>query len=305
MHVRVRSAVWFIALTFLLSWGLAGLAFLFLGDRVSLVTMLPVAVAYMFMPLVATVIVRKVILKQPLKPVLGLSFKINRWFFVAWLLPAILAGLALGVGWLWPGVEWSWEMEGLVQRFGSQFTPEQIAAMREQTAAWPVHPLWLGLIQGLLAGLTLNAVAGFGEEAGWRGLLQHDLKFLGFWRSSLFIGLVWGIWHAPLILLGHNYPLHPREGAFFMVYFTILYAPLFAYIRAKAKSIVAAAIMHGSLNGTVGVSFMVLKGGSDLTVGMTGAAGLIVLVIANIGLWVYDGFLTKEPLISGYKTSTF
>lgn len=300
MSARIRSAVWFIALTFLMSWGLAGLALVLLGDRVSTVTMLPVMVAYMFMPLLATVIVRKVILKQPLKPVLGLSFKINRWFFVAWLLPAALALLALGVGWLWPGVEWSWEMDGMVERFGQQLTPEQIATMREQAAALPVHPLWLGLAQGLLAGLTVNALAGFGEEAGWRGLLQDNLKFLGFWRSSFFIGLIWGIWHVPLILNGHNYPLHPREGAFFMVYFTLLFAPLFAYVRAKAKSVVAAAIMHGSLNGTAGISFMVLKGGSDLTVGLTGAAGLIVLALANVGLWGYDKYLSPHPLIPGF-----
>jgi hypothetical protein len=46
---------------------------------------------------------------------------------------------------------------------------------------------WLALGQGLIAGATINAVAGFGEELGWRGFLYRELSFLGFWKSSLWL----------------------------------------------------------------------------------------------------------------------
>ena len=83
------------------------------------------------------------------------------------------------------------------------------------------------------------------EEIGWRGLLQRELGFMEFWKSSLTIGVIWGIWHAPIILQGHNYPEHPVIGVFMMTIWCILLAPIFSYIRLKSKSVIAAAIMHG------------------------------------------------------------
>ena len=73
-----------------------------------------------------------------------------------------------------------------------------------------------------------------------------------------------------------------------MTIFTLLLAPIFSYVRLKAKSVIAAAIIHGSLNGTFGLAIMVVKGGNDLTVGVTGLAGFIVLAVANVGIFVYD-----------------
>jgi uncharacterized membrane protein YjjP (DUF1212 family) len=40
--------------------------------------------------------------------------------------------------------------------------------------------------------------------------------------------------------------------------------------------------------GTAGLAVMLLRGGSDLTVGMTGLAGFVVLALANAALFVYD-----------------
>jgi len=169
--------------------------------------------------------------------------------------------------------------------------------MKSQAAAFPVHPIWIGLIQGLFAGITINAVAGFGEELGWRGFLQRELGYIGFWRSSAIIGVIWGVWHAPLIIQGHNYPQHPHYGAFMMIVFCFLYSPIFSYVRIKAKSVIAAAIMHGSLNATAGLAIMVIKGGNDLTTGVTGLAGFIILLILNLGLFAYNRFWDKNPIM--------
>jgi hypothetical protein len=62
-------------------------------------------------------------------------------------------------------------------------------------------------------------------------------------------------------------------------------APLLAHLREKAGSVLAAALAHGSLNGTVGLAILLLDGGNDLQVGVTGLAGLVVLAAANAVLW--------------------
>ena len=136
-------------------------------------------------------------------------------------------------------------------------------------------------------GITINAVAAFGEELGWRGLLQREFGFMGFWKSSAIIGLVWGIWHGPIILQGHNYPEHPHAGVLMMILFCLLLSPLFSYVRLKAQSVIAAAVIHGSLNATVGLAIIVVKGGNDLTVGVTGLAGFIVLTLVNLGIFIF------------------
>ena len=50
--------------------------------------------------------------------------------------------------------------------------------------------------------------------------LQRELAELGLWKSSWVIGVIWGFWHAPLILQGHNYPQHPWAGVFMMTVMT-------------------------------------------------------------------------------------
>ncbi|MFW6136657.1 MAG: CPBP family intramembrane glutamic endopeptidase, partial [Candidatus Aminicenantaceae bacterium] len=81
------------------------------------------------------------------------------------------------------------------------------------------------LLQGLAAGVTANAVAAFGEELGWRGFLQKEFSGFGFRKASFLIGVIWGIWHASLILLGHNYPHTPIAGVFMMVVWCVLFGP--------------------------------------------------------------------------------
>ena len=248
----------------------------------------------MFIPMIVAIVVQKLIYKEPVKGPLGISFKLNRWFIIAWLLPPIVAFATMGISLLFPGVQYSPEMAGMMELFKDTLTPEQLQQMESETAALSVHPIWIGLLQGLIAGVTVNAVAGFGEELGWRGFLQKELGFLGFWKSSALIGLVWGVWHAPIILQGHNYPQHPVAGVFMMIVFTLLISPIFSYIRLRAKSVIAAAIAHGTLNGTAGLAIMVLKGGNDLTVGVTGLAGFIVLFLVNIGIFMHNRYVAHS-----------
>jgi membrane protease YdiL (CAAX protease family) len=295
MEKNIKKSILFIGLTFSLSW-LIAILFFILGGKWNTPISMVVGVVYMFVPMTIAIIVQKFIYREPLKEPLGISFKLNRWFLVAWLLPPIVAFATLGVSLLFPGIEYSSEMAGMFERFRQLLTPEQFKKMEEQAATLPIHPFWIVLLQGLVAGITINAVVSFGEELGWRGLLQKELGFLGFWKSSVVIGVIWGVWHAPIILQGHNYPQHPIAGVFMMMVFCVLLAPIFSYVRLKAKSVIAAAVIHGSLNGTIGLAIIVVKGGNDLIIGGTGLAGFIVLAVVNLGIFVYNKFLAKDTI---------
>lgn len=287
MKINLKKIGCFIGLTFGFNWLLALLFFTLVGNQYPTATLV-MAITYMFVPMIMAIIVQKFVYKEAVKAPLGISFRFNRWFGAAWLLPPLLAFATFGVSLLLPGVAYSPDMAGMFERFGGTLTPEQMAQMKDQMAALPIHPIWLGLLQGLIAGVTVNAVAGFGEELGWRGFLQRELAALGFWPSAGLIGLIWGVWHAPLIWQGHNYPQHPVAGVGMMTLWCMLLAPVISYIRLRAKSVIAAAIFHGTLNGTAGLAIMLVQGGSDLTIGLTGVTGFVVLIIANLGLWVYQ-----------------
>jgi membrane protease YdiL (CAAX protease family) len=281
MNFDFKKVGLFIGLTYFFSWIIV-IFFLALGGSWNSPYTLFILIAFMFVPSIIAIILQKIVCKGPLKEPLGISFKANRYFLMAWLLPPAIMFATLGISLLFPGIQYSPGMEGMIERFRTTMTTAQIDELRNQIAESPIHPFWIALIQGLIAGPTINAVAGFGEELGWRGFLQKELVKMDFWKSSMFVGIVWGIWHAPIILQGHNYPEHPSVGVIMMIVFTVLLSPIFSYVRIKAKSVIAAAIMHGSLNATVGLAIIPLQGGNDLTVGVTGLSGFVVLTIINL-----------------------
>jgi membrane protease YdiL (CAAX protease family) len=295
LRERYRKAALFVGLTYLVSY-LVVFLYSALVKSWTMPNALVLGVVYMFVPTMVVLIVQKGIFKEPLKEPLRITLRPNRWFLAAWLLPPLIAFASLGVALLLPGVRFSPEMEGMVERFGKLLTPEQIEQMRNQSRALPIHPFWISLGLGLIAGVTVNAVAALGEELGWRGLLLSELEPLGFWRCSALIGLIWGFWHAPLILHGHNYPEHPWAGVLLMTAMTVLLSPLMGYLTIRANSVLAPAVFHGTFNATAGLAIMVIRGGDDLTTGVTGLAGLTVLAVMNIGLFAFDRWVECEPI---------
>ena len=97
--------------------------------------------------------------------------------------------------------------------------------------------------------VTLPSV--LGEELGWRGLLVPELsKFMSFTGVALVSGLVWSVWHWPLIfmgLFGNNVtPLYYQ-----LLIFTLLMlssSVIMAYLRLKTDSLWTAVIYHASWN---------------------------------------------------------
>lgn len=290
-----KGIMWFLIIVLSISWSLAGAYYLLFPekDQISYTIM---AVLYMFMPLLAAFIVDKLILKRKNLRSWALNFKPNWWYLAAWPAMLVLAFAALGINLLWPDISFSADMSGFFERMADQLTPEQIELQKSKMEAMPIPIILVMILQGLLAGITINAVAAFGEEAGWRGFMVREYRHLKFWDAALRIGIIWGIWHAPLILMGHNYPDHNQLGVGMMTIFCILFSPLILYVRLKTHSTIAAAIMHGTLNGTAGISLIYLAGGSDLTLGLTGFSGFITLLLAIFIMTLYDLKFSKNAI---------
>ena len=87
-----------------------------------------------------------------------------------------------------------------------------------------------------------------GEEYGWRGYLQQELIKMGRVKGVLLVGIIWGVWHAPVIAMGHNYPGHPVLGPILMVAYAVFLAYVLGYAVLKSGSIWLAAYLHALNN---------------------------------------------------------
>ena len=273
MIMEKKKILIFLAFCFGISWLSAGIFHWCGGDYKSVWGFL-LGIVYMLFPLIS-VLLTQLVTGEKLFSGIGLSFKLNRWWWLGWLviIPLIVL-LSLPVSALFTGMSISGDTEMVRQTMGSL-----------EAQGLPLGPggvLVITLLSGLVAGMTVNALFAFGEESAWRGFLHRCLEGTGFWKECLFIGFVWGLWHAPIILMGHNYPEHPVAGVFMMIAFCMLFTPVMVFIREKSGSVIMAAVAHGTLNALAGISIMYLAGYKELVGSITGIAGFIVLAIADL-----------------------
>jgi membrane protease YdiL (CAAX protease family) len=169
-----------------------------------------------------------------------------------------------------------------------RFKELAVASGKTSVPPIPFSPLMLliiSIVSSVFLGGVVNVVFTLGEELGWRGFLYREMRSLGFWKANLLIGTIWGLWHAPIILQGHNYPDHPVAGVFMMVPFCISLGIIMSWIRLKTNSVLAPALLHGMLNAVGGGILLFCYDYVDLlgsVAGLTGifACFLMVIIIA-------------------------
>ena len=110
--------------------------------------------------------------------------------------------------------------------------------------------------------------------------------------TLLVTGVIWGLWHAPLTIIGHNYgvgyPGWPFAGIAAMCVFCTALGIFLTYVTVRTGSCLAAAVGHGANNACVSAGIMFsLTGGNPfvgpLCTGIVG--GLPLLAVAAIMLW--------------------
>jgi len=90
-----------------------------------------------------------------------------------------------------------------------------------------------------------------GEEMGWRGFLVPELaRFMSFTKVALTSGLIWAVWHWPMMLKGFYgndvTPLYYQ--LFFFTLLIVSYSVIMTYLRFKTDSLWTAVIFHMSAN---------------------------------------------------------
>ena len=145
-----------------------------------------------------------------------------------------------------------------------------------------IYPLALVVAFGLaVTGVPLSGLAiVFGEEYGWRSFLQDELGRVGLRRGTLVVGLVWGIWHIPVILSGiHTYPPTMLGVGLGLVFF-VLWGFVQSYAVVKARSIWVAAFLHGLVNSVYAfmLEYVVRPEDKVLSFGL-GVYGLVCLAV--------------------------
>lgn len=156
----------------------------------------------------------------------GMGWKLGRFIYypLALLLPIVYAGLTYGVIWL----------------TGAGTLDIDALGPKPMTS----------FLFSMSFGLLTSCFLALGEEIGWRGSLVPQLaKRTTFFWTALISGVIWGIWHIPLIIGGGYSSGAPTWFAIICFMFDILGMSFaFAWIRMKSGSFWPAVLLHATHN---------------------------------------------------------
>lgn len=290
--IERKYIYWFLGITVLLSWPLF-LASLVLGDMDPTTKQLTTqglwAIA-MWGPGIAAIITTLLIAKVPFNSLRLNTLGPKRFYLWAWFLPVVLTLLS-GLFTVLFGIA----------KLDLNFT--MIRTAMEAAAGGNEVPVEVIVLSQTLLALTLapflNMLFTMGEELGWRGFLLPRLMPLGQWKAALWSGVIWGVWHAPVIVQGHNYPGYPVLGVFMMIIFCILLGTIITWLYINTKSPWVAALAHGSVNAIAGVPVLFLAPGFNMAFGGTLAAPTAWIGMALFIAWLVwtKRFPVQEKLL--------
>jgi membrane protease YdiL (CAAX protease family) len=147
------------------------------------------------------------------------------------------------------------------------------------------------IFQAVLVAPVVNLIPIFGEEFGWRAYLLPKLLPLGERKAYMYSGLIWGVWHVPVILMGYNYGLDypgaPWLGAVLFIWIAFVTGTFFGWATLKVKSVWPAIVGHAVLNGIASAVVLFTVGETSpllgpLVVGLIGSSGF-----ALVTAWIF------------------
>ncbi len=154
------------------------------------------------------------------------------------------------------------------------------------------------LLPTLLVGGTLSALL---EEVAWRGfLVPVMMRLTNFTRTALITGLIWAIWHYPLIIysdvrLGET-PLIYSMACFTVFVMGMSFAA--AWLRVRSGSVWPAALLHGSHNVFMLHVFNVLTTDTGKTWLLLGEYGAVTAALGLLLGIVFWSLRSKLPAVN-------
>ncbi|GHO70797.1 abortive infection protein [Ktedonobacter sp. SOSP1-52] len=265
----------FLLLTFGISWSL------WLGLRAMGISFTIRAAIGMFGPALGALLTRLIRREGFADAGLGLRAKGQRgasWMYLAaYVVPPILIAASIGFVLLVGYEHWDLNQHlhtlanALQTRLGTRALQLGMSTTQLATIS-----LISQIVLAFTLGLPFNMIFTFGEEFGWRGYLLPRLAPLGGLPAAILVGLVWGFWHAPLIVLdGYNYPGHPWLGILMMMLFTVLLSIIFAWLRFRSGSVWPSTLAHAAFNAQANFEVLALSRGNSLLSAPIGLFGLV------------------------------
>jgi hypothetical protein len=115
-------------------------------------------------------------------------------------------------------------------------------------------------------------------------------------RAALVItGIIHGMWHIPVIVMGHNYGTsymgYPWLGILAMIVFIVWLGVIEGYISIKLESVIPAAMIHSAVNAGAGLPILLVNGGYNPILGpaITGFVGGLPLTVLAVVLLIKAG----------------
>jgi membrane protease YdiL (CAAX protease family) len=288
-NLDMRRIILFLALAFGIAWAASLAIYLTGGLQKSpvLVPGTPFTLAFlllllpvMWAPAIAHILTRVITREGWQNTGLRPNFRDGwKYWLAAWFLPGILTILGGVIFFL---------------LFPPYFDANlgTLKKMMEQSGqSLPVEP-WVIVVaqtfQAMLISPIINSLATFGEEFGWRSYLQNKLMPLGGRKMMVVMGIIWGVWHWPVIFMGYNYgtsyPGYPFLGALMMVWFCFVVGTLLGWATLRGGSVWPAVIGHAAVNGIAGLATFFLQGQppsvvGPLPLGIIGSLGFTVVAV--------------------------
>ena len=284
-----KRIVIYVALAYGLAWALWFAVVYPMVNGGGLGTSVQLAIAAgMFAPAIAAALTR-LITKEGFKDawIKPRAFKKTwRYYVLAWFGPLVLVLAGAALYFLINPADFDPSMSYVIQA-----TREQAEAMGVEMNIddEAIRLTQIASLATLVIAPAINAVTCFGEEWGWRGyLLPHLLERFSLPVTLLVSGIIWGIWHAPITVLGHNYGLgyagYPFTGIAAMCLFCIVLGVFMSYITLRTGSCLPAVFAHGMVNGSAaaGIIFSATGGNPFVGPAPTGILGGAFFIVAAI-----------------------
>jgi len=198
----------------------------------------------------------------------------RRTMLLAWIFPTLVGCAAYGAAWLTHLAEFQRPL------------PARSHLYVDSAAA----NFAVSLLAAATIGTAVSCVSAFGEEVGWRGYMLTRLIAAGVPRPVLASGVIWALWHVPLILSGqYAAGSYPRVSALIFVAGVVALGYLAAYVRLQSGSVWPAVVLHGAWNAIIQGTFDRATVGSALAVGESGwlttSASIVFVILMTRGVW--------------------
>lgn len=239
----------YLIITYLLGWAIQILASAMLHTPKGKILFPLCLILCMYTPMLGTLFARKTLR--------GLGWHLHRKnlsvFLTAWLAPIFLTLLGAILYYLIFPSHLDLSGQSILTQYS--LSSEQQSALSHK---W--HFILLTqILSSIFLAPIINIFTAIGEETGWRGFLYPLLKEkYGVAKGRILGGLIWGIWHWPIMILagynyGTNYMGAPLLGPVVFCISTVVFGIFLDALYQKSFSIWTCALGHGCINAVGGI----------------------------------------------------